>query len=475
MSSYKTLCGARWLNAAALFLVLLRADHCCALSFTGVNLAGAEFGESVLPGTYNSNYTYPTPAEVDYFLGKGLNTFRIAFRWERLQRSAGAAFDAAELSRLNNIVNYATTRGAYVVLDPHNYARYFPSPSNVQSDPARAVGTAAVPNSVFGDFWSRLGTQYKNNSRVIFGLMNEPNSMPTEQWRDAANTAIAAIRTAGATNLVLVPGNAWTGAHSWNDNWYGTPNAQAMLGVIDAGNNYAFDVHQYLDSNSSGGSAQIVSQTIGQQRLVNFTNWLHANNRRGFLGEFAVANSTIGAGGTQIGDEAIHNMLNYVQANQDVWMGWTWWAAGPWWGEYMFTLDPTNLGQPSQADRPTLGVLQQHLAVKGDYNGNGSVDAADYVAWRKFLDQNITAGTAADGDGNGIVDSVDYSIWRQNFGRARVAAGEATVFEAVPEPTDILSVRVIAFLLFATLRGRQGRLVPEFILKSVPFRSSRLE
>src|SRR6185369_9863346 len=29
------------------------------LRYTGVNLAGAEFGANVLPGTYNTQYTYP--------------------------------------------------------------------------------------------------------------------------------------------------------------------------------------------------------------------------------------------------------------------------------------------------------------------------------------------------------------------------------------------------------------------------------
>ena len=66
-------------------------------------------------------------------------------------------------------------------------------------------------------------------------------------------------------------------------------------------------------------------------------------------------------------------------------------------------------------------VLQQHLAIKGDYNGNGSVEASDYVYWRKHLNQNVTAGTAADGDGNGVIGPSDYGIWRQNFGRTRVS------------------------------------------------------
>ena len=74
--------------------------------------------------------------------------------------------------------------------------------------------------------------------------MNEPNTMPTEQWVSASNAAISAIRTAGANNLILVPGNAWTGAHSWSDSWYGTPNATVMRGVVDPGHHFAFELHR---------------------------------------------------------------------------------------------------------------------------------------------------------------------------------------------------------------------------------------
>jgi endoglucanase len=126
---------------------------------------------------------------------------------------------------------------------------------------------------------------------VIFGLMNEPKGVnfggaTTEEWLTSANSAIAAIRGTGAENLVLVPGNGFTGAWSWTNppgNFYGTPNAQVMGGVVDSFNNFAYEVHQYLDADSSGSSDDIVSETIGAERLVDFTNWLRANNARGFV------------------------------------------------------------------------------------------------------------------------------------------------------------------------------------------------
>jgi endoglucanase len=187
---------------------------------------------------------------------------------------------------------------------------------------------------------------------VIFGLVNEPHTMATEAWRDAAQAAIDAIRFAGATNLILVPGNAWTGAHSWLQNWYGTPNGTVMINISDPANNFAYEVHQYLDSDSSGTSTTCVSPTIGVERLANFTTWCRANGVRGFLGEFA--------GSTNSGClVAVSNMLSYIQANTDVWMGWTWWAGGPWWGEYMFTLEQIG----GTTDRAQMNVLEPFIPI----------------------------------------------------------------------------------------------------------------
>jgi endoglucanase len=356
-TSARAFTAAAVLAAAAVTWPLGRAQ----ILYTGVNLSGAEFGAGNLPGTFGTDYTYPTNAEVDYYVAKGMNTFRLPIRWERLQPTANAPLNAAELNRLNAFVSYATSKGANVIIDPHNFARYYPPSSNIESSSANIVGSSAVPNSQFADFWSRLAAVYSGNSKVIFNLMNEPNAMPTEQWASAANAGIAAIRAAGANNLILVPGNGFTGAASWTSNFYGTPNATAMLNIVDSKNNFAFDVHQYLDPDSSGTSSTITNNdpTIGAQRLTAFTQWLHANNRRGFLGEFAVAGSTIGSGPTQIGDETLQNMLGYVRSNSDVWLGWTWWGGGPWWpSNYMFLLDPAG-GQ----DKPQMAVLQPYFAT----------------------------------------------------------------------------------------------------------------
>jgi endoglucanase len=304
-----------------------------------VNLSGAEFG-SALPGTEGIDYTWPTSSEVDYFVSKGMNTFRVNFMWERLQPSAMGEFASKYASELDALVGYATSKRAAVLLNPQNFARYY----------GNTIGSSQVPNSYFADFWKRLAVRYGQNPRVIFGLVNEPHDLPTEQWVSAANAALAAIRGTGATNLVFVPGNGWTGAWSWSQNWYGTANSVAMLNVVDPGNNMAFEAHQYLDSSAGGDTGTCMSTTIGSERLAPFIAWLRANGKKGAIPEFA-------GGDNATCNTAIGNMLNTMEAASDVLLGWMWWSAGPDWQNYIFTLEP-NGGK----DAPQMSILLPHLA-----------------------------------------------------------------------------------------------------------------
>lgn len=416
------------LTMAALSLASARAD----IQFAGVNLSGAEFGQSHLPGTYNTDYTYPTQSEVDYFKSRGMNIFRLCFRWERLQRTNNVAFDATEFggaNRFHSFVSQATAKGMYVILDPHNFARYYPDPANFQSSSQGLVGSY-WPNSVFNDFWSRLATIYKTNDHVIFNLVNEPNAISEAQWVSAANEAIAAIRDTGSTNLIMVPGNRWTGAWTWSQSdGNGAANSQAMLGIVDPANNYVIEVHQYLDSNGSGGTTNIVRPTIGMERLTNFTAWLKINNLKGFLGEFAVGNSTIGA---SIGDEALTNMLSYIRTNSDVWTGWTWWAGGPWWGTYIFALDPVNLSSPT--DQPAMTVLRSFFPLPTPSLVTANGTQFQFPTWPGFryqpeISTDLTSGTwtsyGSEIAGNGLTNSVDINFGSDvgEFYRVRIRLG----------------------------------------------------
>lgn len=55
-------------------------------------------------------------------------------------------------------------------------------------------------------------------------------------------------------------------------------------------------------------------------------------------------------------EAALQDLLQSMERDRDVWLGWTWWAAGSRWGNYMFLLEPRN-GQ----DRPQMAWLRPFL------------------------------------------------------------------------------------------------------------------
>jgi endoglucanase len=311
------------------------------LSFTGISLAGGEFYEPKPEERpkYGTNFLYPNEEEITYFAAQGMNVFRYPFRWETVQAKAGEPLVTEEVARLKACVKLATDRGCVVILDPHNYARYY----------GKVVGGPEVSIDQFADFWRQLAAEFASDSRVWFGLVNEPNGLPTEQWFDAAQAAIDAIRAAGARNLILVPGNAWTGAHSWTATWYGESNAQHAEGIADPLDHWAIEVHQYLDADSSGTKLEVVSPTVGSERLAGFVRWCRDHKRRAFLGEFAVP-------ATPMGEQALSDMLTSMERDRDVWLGWTWWAGGSWWGDYPFSLQPKD-----GTHKPQMAWLRPHL------------------------------------------------------------------------------------------------------------------
>ena len=69
-------------------------------------------------------------------------------------------------------------------------------------------------------------------------------------------------------------------------------------------------------------------------------------------------------------------------------------------------------------------------ALLGDYNQNGTVDAADYTVWRDSLGQTgLPMFSGADGSGNGSIGAEDYGVWKSQFGATLVMTGGASIEE----------------------------------------------
>jgi hypothetical protein len=90
-------------------------------------------------------------------------------------------------------------------------------------------------------------------------------------------------------------------------------------------------------------------------------------------------------------------------------------------------------------------VIEPPLA--GDYNDDGTVDAADYTVWRDA----ITSGAELlnETESLGIVDTDDYAAWKANFGAVGGSGGGANA--SVPEPH--LGILLLVACALAPLRG----------------------
>ena len=194
---------------------------------------------------------------------------------ERLAPSGiSAALGPAYLANLTATVNYITSKGAYAVLDPHNFGRF--------------NGAIISDVASFKTFWTNLATQFKGNSKVvskrllklviftfdlwtftddlfcvqIFDTNNEYHDMDQTLVLNLNQGAINAIRATGAiSQYIFVEGNSYSGAWTWasvNDN---------LKALTDPQNKIIYEMHQYLDSDGSGTSATCVSSTIGAERM----------------------------------------------------------------------------------------------------------------------------------------------------------------------------------------------------------------
>jgi hypothetical protein len=74
----------------------------------------------------------------------------------------------------------------------------------------------------------------------------------------------------------------------------------------------------------------------------------------------------------------------------------------------------------------TARALNGISKTLGDYNGDGTVDAADYVVWRKGL------GTA--------FTQTDYNVWRGHFGQTASSGASSNANAAVPEPATLATL-----------------------------------
>lgn len=307
----------------------------------GVNICGAEFGASVLPGIRGQHYQYPSDSTFGYFASRGLTLIRLPVRWERLQNDPGAGLDEGYTLGLEEALGHANQAGCRVIVDLHNYGRY----GDI------VVGTPELPGTVLAGLWLMLSRRLRFHPAVYgYGLMNEPHDMGRADWKAVSQEVVTAIRGDGDTRLILVPGDGWSSAEHW-EKWNG-PRAW----IEDPAENHAYEAHQYFDSDGSGTYRLSYDEHAeddpalagsGVRRVRPFLGWLRANGVHGYLGEYGVP------GDDPRWLEVLEGFLSELDAAG---VDGTYWAAGEWWGEYRLSVQP-RFG----TDTPQLATLLRHV------------------------------------------------------------------------------------------------------------------
>ncbi|KAI6861516.1 Endoglucanase [Hortaea werneckii] len=322
------------------------------VQYAGVNIAGFDFGCNIQGTCDTSGIVDPGSegiAQIDHFVNDdGLNAFRLPVGWQYLVgNDLGGSLDSSNFANYDNLVQGCLDSGAALcVVDVHNYARYN----------GAVVGQGGPTNAQFSSLWSQIAAKYADESRIVFGVMNEPHDLNIETWAETVQAAVTAIREAGATSQrILLPGNDFTDAAQFVDN--GSAAALSSVTNLDGSTtNLIYDVHRYLDSDNSGTHRNCVTNNVDVFQSLG--EYLRNNNRQAFLTE---------TGGGPNADSCLTKLcqeLSTLNDYSDVYLGWIGWGAGQFSTSY--TLSETPMGSPgSHTDQP---LVKQCIA--GQFNGN---------------------------------------------------------------------------------------------------------
>ncbi|KAF8180389.1 endo-beta-1,4-glucanase [Pholiota molesta] len=258
----------------------------------------------------------------------GFNTFRLPVGWQFLTNDTETGvLNSTNFAKYDTLVQTCLATGAHCIVDIHNYARFN----------GEIIGQGGPSDETFARLWFNLASHFKFESRVIFGVMNEPHDVPDITiWATSVQKAVTAIRLAGATTqMILLPGNNWTSAATFVSN--GSADALAKVVNLDGSHtNLIFDVHKYLDSDNSGTHAECVTNNI-EEAWDSLAQWLRCNGRQAL-------NTETGGGNTASCVTFLCQQIAFQAQNSDVILGYVGWAAGNFDSTYVLTEAPTQNG-----------------------------------------------------------------------------------------------------------------------------------
>lgn len=367
-----------------------------------LNYSGLEQGSinGFLAGT-----DYPIPRESDFelFRQKNILFIRLPIKWERVQRNAFGPLDTEYVGYIRQAVEYAEERGMTISLDVHNYGNY----------KGNKIGNGVTTQEMFADLWSKLATEFKDTPTIThYDLMNEPANFPNPQtWPDAAQAAINAIRLVDMDKWIMLEGNNYSAAYTW-------PQRNPTIHLVtDPADKIIFSAHGYLDRDNSGSHyiwdeevaagdrttspPSVLDYNIGPKRMQPFIDWLKKYGFRGNIGETGVGYQ--GQGWLYALDNHIRNLLDNN-------VTFTYWAAGPFFANYQYSVQPDGSGR----DKVQWAVLTKYTNAKqpsvyfldGPTSGPTGMASSNFtITYRGLIKAPITFTPSDNGAGGTFTPS----------------------------------------------------------------------
>ncbi|MCJ1398197.1 Endoglucanase EG-II [Xylographa trunciseda] len=354
------------------------------VQFKGVNIAGFDFG-CPIDGTCVTTSVYPPLTELNgpdgagqmahFTSADGFNLYRLPVGWQYLVNNVlGGPLDPTSFADYDKLVQACLATGSHCLIDIHNYARWN----------GAIIGQGGPTNEQFAGLWGQLAAKYASESKILFGIMNEPHDLPDiNLWATSVQAAVTAIRTAGATSqIILLPGNDYTSAES-----FVSGGSAAALGTVTnldgSKTNLVFDVHKYLDSDGSGTNADCVSNQIDTS-FSPLATYLRANNRQAILSETG--------GGSSDSDclTAMCQALSFLDTNSDVYLGYVGWAAGAFATNYVLSMTPFGSAATGWTDQE---LVSQCFAMGASGSGSNTSAPASSAATTLMTTASATIST----------------------------------------------------------------------------------
>lgn len=276
------------------FALSTKVSHLDQLVKWGVNFGAGAGGSTAVPGVLYTNYNYGTNAQVDMAHFYGARSFRMPFLEERVITAATAGVTTASFtSGFKPLIDYILTKpGTEVIADPHRYGKFFGAKFQL-SEVSKVV---AMWNTVFG--------VYKGNARFIPSMQNEPidaftttdftgtNNQIRDQraaaWWEVVRAWITAMRAAGWTQELIVPGMFYQSAEQWavEGNAAGAATVAALNDPL-----VTIEAHQYVDG-GSGTTTTVVANS--QNRFDILFSSARSGGYMVGIGETATPDTTAG-------------------------------------------------------------------------------------------------------------------------------------------------------------------------------------